>query len=177
MRLNIGCGGQIVDGWVNLDVAPTVDGAMYGDLLLLQAQFDYVQSERFEIVVAHHVLDLLDSWADLITALSNCRYVVAADGIVRVSCSDPRRVLDAVDRGDDAFFHALGFDDHTGMGERVQRWLSWRRLLLTPELVGRAATRAGFTTALEQTFGYSTRQAACELDSRQVESFFVDLIP
>lgn len=176
MKLNIGCGGQIVDGWVNLDLEPSVPGAEQGDIRTL----DYDEA-TFAVIAAHHVLDLLPTWTDLVDALAECRRVVTEDGVMRVSLADPRKMIEAVESMNSAWF-VLDVANHNAIGESAQRWWAQRRLFLVPVLVGRAARSAGWSDVLlaayKATFAPERLGLdAVMLDARRDESFFVDLIP
>jgi len=168
VKLNIGCGGQIAEGWVNLDLHPTVPGAAKGDILRLNETY---RPGSFHVIVAHHVLDLLREYRLVVHALWQCRSVVTPDGVMRVSCADINGALAAANRGDTAWF--VGQDPNDDAGKLLQVWMGWRKLLLTPDIVLDAATKAGWTGGTKQ----PDSSRASVLDTRLRESWFVELYP
>lgn len=102
MRLNIGCGTQVVEGWVNIDADHTLtqlDGIEHGDPLEGLPYDD----DSIEGAVAHHVLQMVD-WLDLVPWLREVRRVLAPGAWLRITVPDFLRAVTAARRGDVDWF-------------------------------------------------------------------------
>lgn len=101
MRLHIGCGDRILQGWVNLDISnhfydkdeetDTVTG--FGDARCLE----YPENSIDEIY-ASHILDHI-SRRDLDDTLSNWHRVLKPGGILRLAVSDFGKVVEMYNAG------------------------------------------------------------------------------
>jgi predicted SAM-dependent methyltransferase len=103
-RLNVGCGGALLDGWLNADRDPPA-GAVFLDVTrrfpLADAAFAYVLSEH---VIEHVPLEVGRAM------LCECARVLAPGGRIRVSTPDLQRLV-TLAQGDDS--------------EAARRYVAW----------------------------------------------------
>jgi SAM-dependent methyltransferase len=178
-RLNLGSGGQIAVGWVNIDREFSSD--QMGRAREAFLQHDLRDPLRFEdgtaeMAVAHHVLDLLEEH-DLSALLAEIHRVLVPGGVLRISLIDLVKGLDAVRRDDFEWFASKGApgDD---IPSAYMWWLTCggarKTLMVSPGMLGRFLDEAGFkreTVAFQETTAVAS---ICDLDSREGESFFVE---
>lgn len=88
-KLHLGCGGNILDGWLNTDIALYHGDAMYMDLTknfpVPDGAMDYVFSE--------HTIEHL-SYAQGLHMLKESHRVLKPGGKVRISCPDIQFLID-----------------------------------------------------------------------------------
>ena len=79
-KLHVGCGHNILDGWLNADIAPSHPGVIYLDATapfpIASASFDYIYSE--------HVIQHFPFRAGL-AMLSECCRILKPGGVLRLS--------------------------------------------------------------------------------------------
>ena len=101
VKVNIGCGGLIREGWVNVDLYPgpgatyldVLDGLPFGSGAVIR-----IQCEHF---LEHLEFDQAERF------LAECRRVLTPGGILRVVVPDAEKYLRAYCRGDEDFFNQL----------------------------------------------------------------------
>jgi len=81
MKLHVGCGPRIIDGWENVDIDPG-EGAVRGDVTNLQYADNTVTRIYCEDLFEH--LDQKEQFK----FLSECYRVLEPDGLLRISCPD-----------------------------------------------------------------------------------------
>lgn len=176
--LNLGCGGQVIDGWVNVDVEPSVPGAIHMDA----RDIGSTPAEVYDVIVAHHVLDML-TWKELVAVLAGCRHALRPDGVMRVSVADLIGALNAAERGDTDWFGMMGAAVGVPAAQDFQDYVTWygnRKTFLTAPLLLTAARLAGFGDGWQiahKATLLSTNHESVALDTRRGESIFVELIP
>jgi predicted SAM-dependent methyltransferase len=88
-KLNIGCGGHLLPGWLNTDYSPDVPTVMYLDARrhfpFKDATFDYVFSE--------HVIEHISYW-DGLNMLTESFRVLKKSGRIRISTPDLAFLID-----------------------------------------------------------------------------------
>lgn len=193
MRLNLACGGQIVDGWVNVDrdFPPTFE--IPDDRFLL---VDLV-ADRWpwgrgscEGAVLHHVLDLL-TLAEMRVVLARAYGTLAPGAVLRMSNANLSRGVQAAIEGDiDWFAEKISDEGKFMLDDGVTRIVSlettvgWfitqggaRKQSLTVMALQKACERAGF-----QQFGLAAHGATIgpdwimDLDSRRNESWYAEAV-
>lgn len=171
VRLNLGCGGQVADGWVNIDRAgdPPIIVHDLRDALPFP-------DHSVERAVAHHVLDLLEA-DDLRALLVDVERVLVPAGVLRISNPSLTKGLGAIVRKDLAWFTSRGAPT-TDLVEAYMWWLTCggarKTILATPGIMGEYLDTAGFKWT-EVAFHETTTVASiCDLDSREDESFYVE---
>lgn len=175
MRLNIGCGGAVAEGWVNADRHPSVPGALEADVC---AGLPW-STGVFEIVAAHHVLQMIP-YPELVPALAELHRVLEPGGILRLSFPSLLRAVRAHARGDAEWFPRVAGEETSLDGLFCGYLTDYgnSRSVLTPGWVAELCFRAGFETAVAASFGYSplggTLEGICDLDDRGPESNWVE---
>jgi len=109
IRLHIGCGNRILEGWVNIDKSSSLDlpiEVYAGDITDLNeivgpSGVEIIPDGSVELIYASHVLDHLSRKEELDRALSECYRVLKPEGILRVSVSDFERVATMYNEGMD----------------------------------------------------------------------------
>lgn len=89
LRLNIGCGGQVLPGWVNIDISPTL-GAIGGLVLHLP-----VGDDSAECAILFDVVEHLHPTREALRALKEIGRVLRPGGVLRVSTPDLRGLAHA----------------------------------------------------------------------------------
>lgn len=119
-RLNLGCGGVVADGWVNIDRSYPPHDVTLDETGLQAWDPEWRKDERFVLLdlaysalpcpdrscegaVAHHVLDLLrvDEVYDLFSELHRA---LALGAVFRVSCADVARGIEEAMAGNVDWF-------------------------------------------------------------------------
>ena len=175
MRANLGCGGQIVEGWINIDRAFPPDATTGG-------AFDMRQGLPFadnalDYACAHHVIDLMVP-TELRAFLAECHRVIQPHGILRISLADMRGAIKAAEKQDWHWFDMLDRPEGTDGLDLLHEylWLSGaRKTFLTAPLVTMLLREAGFVpyiVAKDHTV-YGD-DSVCALDTRASESLFLE---
>lgn len=195
MKLNLGAGGQIREGWVNIDrawpgdLAVRVDGHGYVtafdsgapiETLDLAEPLPYPDSTA-SAAVAHHVLDLLET-LDLAALCHEVARVLEPGGVWRISSVDYRNAIAALVRRDLDWFARLGVPDQADPAATFMWYLEWggarKTVLYAPAQLGvEYLEPAGFTWELVAFHETTSRSGSiCELDSREDESWFLEAV-
>lgn len=169
MRLNIGSGGQVRDGWTGIDLAPPAD--LIHDLRE-PLPFD---DASVEWIAAHHVLDLLD-WADIEALIIEMRRVLRPDGVLRMSSVDIDAAADAMQREDHGWFAMLGHPEWS-LAAQFQYFVTLhgaRRSILFGDELAQTFLASGFGAVIGYENGVTGTgdPEMCALDSRADESWF-----
>jgi SAM-dependent methyltransferase len=168
MRLNIGCGPVLAEGWVNADVAADADEIV--DVRFLSSHWADMPG-CFDYVYAGHVLHML-TVDDLLLSLREIRYVLKPGGVFRWVDFDAVKAINLWCDGLTLDLPVSADLEPTPDG-RLLRYLSWhgtRRTLLSPMYAASLLHRAGY----DWTFG---APGECELDltpDRSAESFYIE---
>lgn len=187
-KLNLGAGGQVVEGWTNIDkgCGPGIFCADLTDPLPFP-------DGSARVAVAHHVLDMLDE-PDLHALLGEVTRVLEPGGVLRISSPDFTHAMRALAEGDDNWFYRLGVPLRGSLGiskpaareDAVRSAFAWyldwggarRTILYSPEHLGVEYLepaglkweRVGFHETV------ASMPSICDLDTREGESFFVDAV-
>lgn len=181
LKLNLGCGGQLAEGWVNIDRAfvPLTTG-MRENSFVHDLRFPLPQGDgTVEMAVAHHVLDLLE-FEVLDGLLREVVRVLEPGGTLRVSSVEFAAGRIAMLTHDVEWFRRHGVPEQH-LGDHMAAYSWWfscggaRRTYLSCalivqawfELVGLEVHHVAF----EET---CARPTITELDSRPEESFYVE---
>lgn len=159
LRLNVGCGVAPLAGWLNIDIEPLVGVDRVLDVR------DGLPFEGVATILAEHFLEHLEL-EDAIAFLRECRRVLAADGVLRLSTPnldwvwlhqyDPARQRTAAAGARDCFWINKAFH---GWGHRFL-WNRW-----TLEAVLRSV---GFAELAEARPGESTREELRGVERHEV---------
>lgn len=173
MRLHLGCGPTIAEGWENVDV---VD---YGqehvaDLLTVGLPFP---DAHFDYAVTHHMLQMV-GYHDLLPALVEVRRVMKPGGWIRVSVPDFHRAMLAYLHDEHEHFLVADEVEPSIVGKLLAylTWYSTARTIFTPAWLAEWCTRAGFIVARPVGYGrtVSGHPDITTLDSRKNESCIVE---
>lgn len=194
MRLNLGAGGQIVQGWVNIDRAWPDDLAVYTDPHGNQTALDLDDADLIthdlaeplpfadataSCAVAHHVLDLLEE-LDVAALCHEVARVLEPGGVWRISNVDYRNAIAALVQRDLDYFRKLGVPDQRDAASTFMWYLEWggarKTVLYCPEQLGLEYLEpAGFKWEQVDYHVTTTKSGSiCELDSREDESWFLE---
>lgn len=190
MRLNLGCGGQQVPGWLNVDriISMELGAEQQGETLVL----DLVERQPWPWdddsvawVVMHHVLDLL-SPDELTSVLREIYRVLEPGGTLRVSSFDYGKAADQLYARNLDWFRQKGAASDLGINEAYE-WLcalngARRTILTTPNILGHLVAEVGFSwaerpyrfTAVEQQVDAHSLYSIDSLDTRADESWYLE---
>jgi SAM-dependent methyltransferase len=172
-RLNWGCGGHTLPGWINSDQkdAPEID------LTCDIAQGLPLETGSIDYAVSIHALPEvpLDR---IVPVLSELRRVLKPGGILRLALPDLLKGVAAYQRGDRDYF-LVPDEDAQRLGAKLITqliWYGYSRTLFVPEFIEEMLLKAGFTRvahcAYRQTSGPFPE--IIDLDNREAESLFVE---
>jgi SAM-dependent methyltransferase len=178
LRLHIGSGPYVLDGWVNLDVFPAQlsTNVLWG-LPFVDGQCRYV--------FLSHLLEHLFYPTDAMSLLQEIHRILAPGGVVRIAVPDIAQCIQAYQNNDAEFFR--GRIEHWGEGDgqatRLEHFLSYAGAGPDPawlfeahkfgydtETLTRALQRAGFNTIVESSYMASAHDALRVDEHSQVAS-------
>jgi SAM-dependent methyltransferase len=177
-RLNLGCGEQVAVGWVNVDRRQPEVIPPGADVLLadLRGRLPF-ESYRFDSIVAHHVLDMLEQ-NELVVLLLEVERLLAPDGVFRITSPDIAAGIRAWQDND-----ADWFPNRTGqIDSQFCAWLTWygtRRTLFTIRSITPLLQAAGLETIVAGSAGtligtISNDREITSLDTRIAESITIE---
>ncbi len=174
-RLNWGCGGEGVAGWINADLkeGPGID--VTGDI----RDGLPLESDSIDYVVSIHALPEIH-YTELVDVMRELRRVLKAGGTLRISVPNIDRAIDAYRRGDREFF-AIPDEDALSMGAKFVThlvWYGYTRSLFTKDSMEELLRKAGFDTIHHCRFQWteSEHDEIVALDDREGESLFVEAV-
>jgi len=184
MRLNVGCGLQVLDGWVNVDLGswdydPEGPDADLGPRLVLPPGVEYGDASdlsewhgRCDIVLLNHVLHLFNhTEADQV--LDQCAACLVPGGRLAIVEADPLRVIDTwLTSGEvDPILTLVADDIEPTVQGKLLRWVTWhgtRRSLWSVESLAERMERRGLQVVKVAAMTSSEREL---IDTRPAESF------
>lgn len=172
-RLNWGCGGHTLPGWINSDVkqGPGIDLTcdIAEGLPLATGSIDYV--------VSVHALPEVP-YDRIVPVLQELRRVIKPGGILRLCLPDLLKGVRACERGDRDYF-LVPDEDAKSLGAKLVTqllWYGYSRTIFTSEFIEEMLIKGGFARvvhcAYRQTSGPDP--GIVELDNREPESFYVE---
>jgi predicted SAM-dependent methyltransferase len=172
-RLNWGCGGHTLPGWINSDqkegdgIDPTCD----------IAQGLPLETGSMDCVVSIHALPEVP-YDRLVPVLGELRRVIKPGGILRLCLPDLIKGVRAYERGDRDYF-LVPDEDAKSLGAKLVTqliWYGYSRTLFTHEFIEEMLLKAGFSRvvrcAYRQTSG--PYPDIVDLDNREPESLYVE---
>lgn len=89
LKLHLGCGNTLLDGWINIDLAhPTRKQQLHWDL----RRGIPFPDDSVRAIFTEHLLEHL-TLSDALTLLKECRRVLKSDGVLRVGVPDLERYV------------------------------------------------------------------------------------
>lgn len=180
MRANLGCGGQIVNGWVNIDrTHPEITLSdpraewLKCDLAADRLPFN---DDTLDYAVCHHVLGMLDI-AGIEHVLREARRVIRPGGALRISDADTWAAIEAWESEEWEWFDepSPGVPKVTGDPLTDFLWLGGaRRTFLTRVRMARLLITAEFTPYQMSYHNSMLNADICALDAREGESFYIE---
>jgi len=179
VKINIGCGGAVMEGWTNLDICPA-PGAFYSDA---RNGLPFGDGAALHIHCEHFLEHLEYEAAERF--LGECHRVLSAGGTLRVIVPDAEKYLTAYCRNDEEFFGGLR---HLGNARvplvtRIEivnqmfRMGDAHRFAWDFETLELVTKRIGFSKALRSSLGDISSDLNIDgTDSwRPVESLYVNI--
>jgi ubiquinone/menaquinone biosynthesis C-methylase UbiE len=172
-RLNWGCGGHTLPGWINVDQKDgghiDVSCDIMSGLPFADATIDYAASI--------HALPEVH-YNDQVTVLTELRRVLKPGGVLRLALPDLLKGVAAYQRRDRDYF-LVPDEDARSLGAKLITqlvWYGYSRTLFVPEYAMELLTRAGFINVTECRFRQTRSRFSdiVELDNREPESLFVE---
>ena len=172
-RLNWGCGGHTLAGWINSDQK---DGAGI-DLSCDIAEGLPLETGSMDYVVSIHALPEVH-YDRIVPVLQELRRVIKPGGILRLCLPDLLKGIRAYERGDRDYF-LVPDEDAKSLGAKLVTqliWYGYSRTLFTAEFIEERLIKAGFSRvvhcAYRQTSGPDPE--IVDLDNREPESLYVE---
>ena len=172
-RLNWGCGGHTLPGWINSDQKddPSID--LSCDIRLGLP----LESDSIDYAVSIHALPEvpLDG---IVPVLLELRRVLKPGGVLRLALPDLLKGVAAYQRGDRDYF-LVPDEDARSLGAKLITqlvWYGYSRTLFVPEFVEELLYRAGFSRVVHCRYRHTSTPFAeiIDLDNREAESLFVE---
>ena len=172
-RLNWGCGGHTLPGWINSDQKddPSIDLScdIREGLPLETGSIDYAAS-------VHALPEVpLDG---IVPVLAELRRVLKPGGVLRLALPDLLKGVAAYQRGDRDYF-LVPDEDARSLGAKLVTqllWYGYSRTLFVPEFVEEMLRRAGFARVVHCEYRQTSTPfpEITDLDNREAESLFVE---
>lgn len=174
-RLNWGCGGAGVPGWINSDIreGPRID--INSDI---RAGLP-LESDTIDYAVSVHALQEIP-YPDLVPVLQELRRVLLKGGVLRLVVPDLERAIHAYLNGDRGYFLVPDSDAESLGGKLVTQimWYGYSRTPFTFDFLQEALHKAGFRSVVRCGFRETASRfpKLVELDNREAESLFVEAV-
>ncbi|MBS2025723.1 MAG: methyltransferase domain-containing protein [Deltaproteobacteria bacterium] len=100
LRLHLGCGGHLLEGWINIDLRP-----QRGTLSMrLPAGLQRFADDSVRAIYASHVLEHLDYPGQALEFVRQCHRILRPGGALRVIVPGVQKIIEAYARNDAGFF-------------------------------------------------------------------------
>ena len=172
-RLNWGCGGHTLPGWINSDQKD--DPAI--DLSCDIRQGLPLETGSIDYAVSIHALPEvpLDG---IVPVLQELRRVIKPGGVLRLALPDLLKGVAAYQRGDRDYF-LVPDEDAQRLGAKLVTqlvWYGYSRTVFVPEFIEEMLYRAGFARVVHCEYRQTSSPfpQIVDLDNREAESLFVE---
>ena len=175
IKLNFGCGGKILDGWINID-ACFLKGVDYVTDLRTRLPFKNSSIVR---IYTEHVLEHLDFYKDIPVILNEFYRVLQPDGVIRIVVPDLEKYCTAYINNDLTWFKNV-FPGCTGRAQGINSIFldHFHCFIFDLETLTDCLSKAGFTEIRKKPYGISDYPKFNEIDtkseSREYESLCVE---
>jgi predicted SAM-dependent methyltransferase len=174
-RLNWGCGGHTLPGWINTDVKE-------GEGIDLSCDIRDglpLETGSIEYAVSIHALPEVP-YTELVPVLTELRRVLKPGGMLRLALPDLIKGVRAYERGDQDYF-LIPDEDAKSVGAKLVTqliWYGYSRTIFTQEFIAEMLERAGFSRVItcEYRQTASPYPEIIDLDNREAESLFVEAV-
>jgi predicted SAM-dependent methyltransferase len=172
-KLQIGSGGNRLDGWINADIVPGAEVIVF-----LERRLPF-RDAALDRIYLEHVLEHVE-YADAIRFLKEARRVLAPSGVLRIAVPDLEDLVRGYVNDDWRRFDWVNWPEHSFIRTRAQminigfRWWGHRHLYDREEMV-RALTEAGFTDFEFTLHGQSRHANLRGLETRTESTLIVDV--
>ena len=172
-RLNWGCGGHTLPGWINADIKADFGIDLPCDILKGLPLAD----DSIDFAVSIHALPELH-FNDQIPALKELLRVLKPGGVLRLALPDLLKGVAAYRRGDRDYF-LVPDEDAKSIGAKLITqliWYGYSRTLFTHEFIAELLEKAGFSQIAECGFQQTCSRfpEIIDLDNREPETLFVE---
>ena len=172
-RLNWGCGGHTLPGWINSDQKEG-DGI---DLSCDIARGLPLETGSIDYAVSIHALPEVP-YTELVPVLRELRRVIKPGGILRLCLPDLIKGVRAYERGDRDYFLVPDADAKRLGAKLITQliWYGYSRTLFTVEFIEEMLLKAGFARVEHCSYGQTSgpHPDIVDLDNRESESLFVE---
>lgn len=172
-KLHIGCGGNIIDGWLNSDFFPTSDDVLYLDAT---ERFPF-ENDVFDYIFSEHMIEHV-SYSNGFAMLIDCQRVLKNNGKIRISTPDLQFLINLYrsDKSElqieyikwatDQFIKNSPYLDDTFVINNFVR--DWGHLFIYDEKTLRSSLeRAGFTNIVRCELNESENEALRNLENEK----------
>jgi len=172
-RLNWGCGGHTLPGWINSDqkAGPGIDLScdIARGLPLVTGSIDYA--------VSIHALPEVP-YDRIVPVLQELGRVLKPGGVLRLALPDLLKGVAAYERGDRGYF-MVPDEDAQSLGAKLVTqlvWYGYSRTLFTFGFIDEMLRKAGYVDVVECAFRRtaSAHPEIVALDNREAETLFVE---
>src|SRR3954469_20615733 len=172
-RLNWGCGGHTLPGWINSDQKDGDGIDLSGDI----AQGLPLETGSIDYAVSIHALPEVP-YDRLVPVLAELRRVIKPGGILRLCLPDLIKGIRAYERGDRDYF-LVPEEDAKSLGAKLVTqliWYGYSRTLFTFDFIRELLEKAGLVDVAECRYRETRSRFPdiIELDNREPESLFVE---
>jgi predicted SAM-dependent methyltransferase len=170
-KLHIGCGFNMIDGWLNSDYQPYPT-----DTLRLDATKTFaIEDNQFDYIFSEHMIEHLE-YAGGSSMLNECFRVLRKDGTIRVSTPDLPFLIDLYRKdkstqqmeyikwATDNFVPNTDYDDVFVINNFVRAW--GHTFIYDEKTLRSSMEKAGFTNIIRCDLNQSTEAAFRDLEMR-----------
>lgn len=174
-RLNWGCGGHTLPGWINSDNKQASDINLSCDI----REGLPLDPDSIDYVVSIHAFPEVPYDA-IVPVLSELKRVLKPGGVLRLALPDLLKGVRAYERGDRDYF-MVPDEDAKSLGAKLVTqliWYGYSRTLFTFGFIQELLEKAGYVDVRECNYRQtaSRHAAIIDLDNREQETLFVEAV-
>ena len=172
-RLNWGCGGHTLPGWINSDQKDEPGIDLTCDI----AQGLPLETDSIDYAASVHALPEVP-YDRIVPVLAELRRVIKPGGILRLCLPDLIKGVRAYERGDRHYF-MVPDEDARSIGAKLVTqliWYGYSRTVFTKDFIEEMLLRAGFGRVVHCEFRRTSGPypEIVDLDNREAESLYVE---
>lgn len=172
-RLNWGCGGHTLPGWINSDQKDEPGIDLTCDI----AEGLPLDDDSIDYAASVHALPEVP-YDRIVPVLGELRRVIKPGGILRLCLPDLLKGVKAYERGDREYF-LVPDEDAKSLGAKLVTqliWYGYSRTLFTADFIEEMLRKAGFARVEHCGYRQTTgpHPGIVELDNRERESLYVE---